>query len=204
MRHLITLLVCGWLLAEIAVAQSVFRWTDEEGHVHYGHAVPREHRHRGYERLAQDGRVLDRVAPAMTDEERAAEAERQAEQAELETLRASQALIDRRLLASYRSVDDIEATRRSRIDSLQTQRNTLERSLELSRARFEDMVARAGQRNRADEPLSPALEEAIADAQAEIRRLRAAIDEIDERMLAVEAGFDAEIERFRELTEKQD
>lgn len=204
MQRLITILICGWLLAEVAIAQSVFRWTDEDGHVHYGHAVPAQHRHRGYERLASDGRVLDRVAPALTDEERAAEAERQAEQVELEALRASQALIDRRLLASYRTVADIEATRQTRIESLQAQRDALERSLELSRARFEDMVARAGQRNRADEPLSPALEEAIGTAQAEIRRLRVAIDEIDQRQLAVEAGFDAEIERFRELTEKQD
>ncbi|MEE4639749.1 MAG: DUF4124 domain-containing protein [Wenzhouxiangella sp.] len=204
MHRLIAFLVCGWLLAEVALAQSVFRWTDEDGHVHYGHAVPAEHRHRGYERLAPDGRVLERVSRAMTDEERAAENERQAELAELEALRASQALIDRRLLASYRSISDIEATRQSRIESLQAQRDALQRSLELSSARFEDMVARASQRNRADEPLSPALEDAISDAQDEIRRLRTAIDEIDRRQLAVEAGFDAEIERFRELTETQD
>lgn len=204
MHRLITLVVCSWLLVEVGMAQSVFRWTDEDGHVHYGHAVPSEHRHRGYERLAADGRVLDRVAPAMTEEERAAEAERLAEQAELEALRASQALIDRRLLASYRNLADIEATRQSRLESLQAQRNALESSLALSQARFEDMVGRAGQRNRADEPLSPALEEAIGTAQAEIRRLRSAIDEIDQRKLSVEAGFDAEVERFRELTEKQD
>jgi len=204
MRYLITFLLCGWLMAEVAIAQSVFRWTDEDGQVHYGHAVPAEHRHRGYERLAQDGRVLERVDRALTEEERAAEAKRLEEQAELEELRAGQALIDRRLLASYRSVADIESTRQTRLDSLQTKQNTLERSLELSSERFEEMVGRAGEQNRAAEPLSPALEAAVSEAQAEIRRLNEAISELEQRKLAVEAGFDAEVERFRELTETTD
>ncbi|HMA97909.1 MAG TPA: hypothetical protein VKO38_00490, partial [Wenzhouxiangella sp.] len=149
-------------------------------------------------------RVLERVDRALTDEERLAEAKRREEQAELEELRASQALIDRRLLASYRSVADIESTRQTRLDSLQTQQNTLERSLELSSERFEEMVGRAGEQNRADEPLSPALEAAVSEAQAEIRRLNEAISELEQRKRAVEAGFDAEVERFRELTETTD
>ncbi len=204
MRYLMTFLLCAGLMAEVVVAQSVFRWTDEDGQVHYGHAVPAEHRHRGFERLAPDGRVLERVDRALTDEERLAEAKRREEQAELEELRASQALIDRRLLASYRSVADIESTRQTRLDSLQTQQNTLERSLELSSERFEEMVGRAGEQNRADEPLSPALEAAVSEAQAEIRRLNEAISELEQRKRAVEAGFDAEVERFRELTETTD
>jgi hypothetical protein len=65
------------------------------------------------------------------------------------------------------------------------------------------MVGRAGEQNRADEPLSPALESAISEAQAEIRRLNEAIDEIEQRKQAVEAGFDAEVDRFRELTETE-
>lgn len=204
MRHLSTFFLFSWLMVELVMAQSVFRWTDEEGQVHYGHAVPAEHRHRGYERLGPDGRVLERVDRALTEQERAAEARRSAEQAELEELRAGQALIDRRLLASYRSVADIETSRQSRLASLQTQQDTLERSFQLSRERFEEMVGRAGAQNRADQPISPALEEAISDAQAELRRLREAINEVERRKEAVDAGFDAEVERFRELTGKSD
>ncbi len=208
MRKVLTLLMLGWLMTglmtELALAQSLFRWTDEDGQVHYGHAVPAEHRHRGYERLAPDGRVIERIDRALTREERAEEARRRAEQAELEELRATQALIDRRLLASYRTVEDIEATRQTRLTSLQSQQNTLERSLQLSRERFEEMVGRAGQQDRAAEPLSPALESAITEAQAEIRRLSEAIEEIEQRKVAVDEGFDAEVERFRELKEIDD
>ena len=204
MRLALTLLLLGLLMTDVVMAQFVYRWTDEDGLVHYGHAVPAEHRHRGYERLAPDGRVLERVDRAMTPEERAEEARRREEQAELEELRATQALIDRRLLASYRTVADIEATRQSRLDSLQTQQDTLERSLQLSRERFEEMVGRAGQQDRADEPLSPALESAISETQAEIRRLSEAIEDIEQRKIAVDDGFDAEVERFRELKKIED
>lgn len=204
MRHLLTLLMLGWLMTQVALAQSVYRWTDEEGQVHYGHAVPAEHRHRGYERLAPDGRVLQRIDRALTPEERAEETRRREEQAELEELRATQALVDRRLLASYRTVADIEATRETRLNSLQSQQNTLERSLQLSRERFEEMVGRAGEQDRADEPLSPALQSAITDAQTEIRRLSEAIEELEQRKIAVEEGFDAEVERFRELKKIDD
>lgn len=196
------LLLAG--LADLAQAQSVFRWTDHEGRVHYGHAVPPEYRSRGFERLAPDGRVLESVAPEMTPEERAEERRRRALQAELQAEQDTQAARDRLLLAAYRSEQDIVDTRDSRLDALTQQRRALETSHRHAVQRFEDLVARAATLARQSQAVPNTLETSIGETQAEVRRLRAALSDMDQRMAEIEQRFEQDLERYRTLTRRSD
>lgn len=101
-RPLLTLLLMIALTGQ-AWAQTVYRWTDHQGRVHLGHAVPPEYRALGFERLAADGRVLEVVPPELTAEERAAARHQRRLQAELQAEQESQAARDRLLLAAYRN-----------------------------------------------------------------------------------------------------
>ncbi|TVS12927.1 MAG: DUF4124 domain-containing protein [Wenzhouxiangella sp.] len=204
MRAGFVILVLGLLLAGDALAQSVFRWTDDEGQVHYGHAVPQQYRALGYERLAPDGRVLERVAPAMTPEERAEESARLALQAELLAEQESQAARDRLLLAAYRSEQDLIDTRDGRILAMQHQRRTIETSYNHAVQRFEDLIARAASFRRNSEPVPETITSSIRSTQAEVRRLRDALAEMDARMESVYEHFDVDLARFRSLTGRSD
>lgn len=184
-----------------ALAQTVYRWIDEQGRVHLSHAVPPEYRSLGFERLAPDGRVLETVPPELTPEERAAERQRRLLQAQLEAEQASQATRDRLLLATYRSEQDIIDTRNLRLDAMGQQRRALETSHRLAVQRFEDLVARAAELNRQAQPIAPGLQVSINESRTEIRRLRRALDDVDARMVEVSERFELELDRFRTLTQ---
>ncbi len=204
MKAGIVILLIGLLATGQVLAQSVFRWTDDDGQVHYGHAVPPQYRALGYERLAPDGRVLERVAPAMTPDERAEEAARLALQAELQAEQETQAARDRLLLAAYRSEQDLADTRDDRLLAMQHQRRAIETSYNHAVQRFEDLVARAASHRRNSEPVPETIASSIRTTQAEVRRLRDAMAEMDERMEHVHERFDVDLERFRSLTGRND
>lgn len=190
-------------LSASALGQSVFRWIDHEGRVHYGHAVPPEYRSLGFERLAPDGRVLEYIPPEMTPEEREAERQRRQREEELRAQERAQAARDRALLSTYRSEEDLIETRDLRLNALQTQSNALETSLNLSVQRFEDLVARAAELNRQSRPVPAGLEESITETQNEMRRLREAMAELEGRMDLVNEHFEAQLARYRLLTGNQ-
>lgn len=188
-------------LAAPALAQFVYRWTDHEGRVHYGHAVPPEYRSLGYQRLTWDGRLLESVPPEMTPEERAAERRRRALQAELEAEQETQAMRDRLLLAAYASERDMIVVRDQRLEAMNRQRQALETSHRLALQRFEDLVARAAELDRNSQPVPPSLQESIGESQDELRRLRAAMSDLDGRMSDIRESFERDLERYRALTQ---
>lgn len=203
MPRLIHALCFLLLTASLAMAApAVFRWTDPDGQVHYGHAVPPEFRSLGYERLAPDGRVIERIAPEMTPEERAAQAARLAMQAELEAEQATQAARDRLLLMAYRNEQDLVDNREARLEAMRQQRRGLETSHRHAVQRFEDLVARAASLSRDSQTVPQTLENSVTATQDEVRRLRAAKAEMDERMAAVEEQFDRDLQRYRSLTQR--
>jgi hypothetical protein len=188
------------LSSGLVMAQHVYRWVDDKGEVHYGHAVPPEHAHRGYDRLGRDGTVRERFSPALTPEERAQRAARLALEAEAEAEQRSQESRDRLLLAAYRSEDDIMASMAQQLTGLESQRVQLQNALNEEVRRFEGQVARAAQQSRDGFEVPEQLTRSIQESRSETQRLRRALAELDQQEEAIRRQFEAEAERFRELT----
>src|SRR5690625_4312597 len=66
LRTTLTIALTMILLASTAQAQSVYRWVDDNGEIHYGDSVPTEYKDYGYVRLGPDGTVRERVEPALS------------------------------------------------------------------------------------------------------------------------------------------
>jgi len=182
------------------MAQTVYRWVDENGEVHYGHAVPPEHTHRGYDRMGPDGTVREHIARTLTPEERA-ELERQRElEAEAEAERRSQETRDRLLLAAYDTEQDIRDELNGQLTTLDTQRFSINQALSRNSTRFESLITRAAQFTRQGESVPVPLSRSIEETRAESRRLRDSLDELDQRESALRQRYAAELLRFRELT----
>jgi hypothetical protein len=200
MLNRFSLLLIVLLASQAALAQHVYRWVDDRGEVHYGHAVPPEHAHRGYDRLGRDGTVRESVAPALTPEERAARAARLALEAEVEAEQRSQETRDRMLLAAYRSADDIEAAMTMQLAALDAQRGQINAALAEEVRRFENQIARAAQQSRDGFEVPEQLTQSINVSRAETQRLRNRLIELDQEEEVIRQRFEAEAERFRELT----
>ncbi len=197
---------CRILLAAIllsgvmcAHAQTVFRWVDEDGEVHYGHSVPPEHTNRGYEVLGRDGVVRERIEPAPTSDElaeRRAQRERNRELAEQQ--RSAEAR-DRMLLVTHNSEQSISRTMEMELVALNSQRASIRVALDQVEHRFERLLAQAAEHTDEGRPVPAQLQHSIEEVRTELRRLRADRAALDEREEHIRARHQSDVERFREL-----
>lgn len=194
------------LLAGVSDAQSgkdrtkLYRWVDKEGQVHYGDRVPPEYAEQDRDVLNQRGVAVGREEGTETPEEARARMEQEKAAKALE----ERAQRDRVLLQTYQNVGEIEMLRERRIDLIDSQMVIQEQSLKTLRQRHADQLARAERfapRNTAPDapPMPEGLAEDIArsmsDIQTQERNLQKKRDERD----AVNAQFDADVQRFKEL-----
>jgi archaellum component FlaC len=195
------LFIAVLLLPAFAVAQDVYRWVDEDGEVHHGNMVPPEYRNYGWERIGPNGNVIEPIERALTPEEREALRLEQQRKAELEAARERQETRDRMLLNAYRSEQDLLDEMERQVESLDTQRATIQASLDLASERFETMVRRAAQTVREGGNVSADLTANIEEARAEIASLREDLASMADREREIRERFMGELERYRQLSE---
>jgi hypothetical protein len=188
------------LLPGLVCAQDVYRWVDENGEVHHGNMVPPEYRNYGWERIGPNGNVIERIERALTPQEREALRREQRRQAELEAEAQRQETRDRMLLNAYRSEQDLLDEMERQVASLDTQRATIQASLDLASDRFESLVRRAAQIVRDGGSVPAELNQNIEEARAEIASLRGNLAGMAQQELEIRERFMTELERYRQLS----
>lgn len=195
MKNCLVLILLAFL-AQVAAAQSVYKWVDENGDVHYSQALPPEQAGKAHDRLTGDGLVAERVQTAEELEILRAQLARQREQAEGARIQAQR---DRLFLAAYPTEDDVRRTIEKRREAVQAERESVESLIDQSRGRFAAAVAQAADLERRGDPVPEHLLKRIDEVRAGIRELSGRLNKIDERLLSLNAELEAELERHRRL-----
>ena len=200
LRTLLVPLLLLALAAGPAAAQKLYRWVDENGQVHYGDKIPPQYADQDRDVLNQRGVAVGREEGAETPEEARARMEQEKAAKALE----ERAQRDRMLLQTYQNVDEIEMLRERRIDLIDSQIIIQEQSLKTLRQRHADQLARAERfapRNTAAEaPAMPeGLAEDIARSESDIQTQERNLQKKRDERAAVNAQFDADVQRFKEL-----
>lgn len=199
MRRYACILSAAWLITAVASAQTVYKWVDEDGEVHYSHSLPPERSDDAHEQLASDGRITARVERAPSREERERLAEqlaREADEEERARIRASQ---DRLLLAAYPSEEDLVRNMEAELDQIDSERLSVETSLESARGYFSELVTRAAELERRAEEVPQELAGRIQSARRTIQRLAEQLSRVNERRARKEEAYQADLERYRAL-----
>lgn len=198
-RALVPLLLLG-LLSGPAVAQKVYKWVDKDGQVHYGDSIPPEYATQDRDVLNQRGVAVGHEQGLETPAEVQArqEAEKRAKAAQ------EQAQHDRMLLQTYQNVDEIEMLRQRRIELIDSQILLQEQALSNLKARHAEQVKRASRFQPANpDPKAPVMPEGMADdierAESDIRTQQVNLDKRRQERVTVNAQFDADVARFKEL-----
>jgi hypothetical protein len=178
-----------------ALAQQLYKWTDEKGVVHYTDKAPPDAR--GSTVLDKQGRQVGKIEPPPSPEQaRAKQAEEDRQRA---TAREQESTLrrDRALMQSYTSESEIElarartvATYESQIQSAQaylTQLTKRKQEIDLRKSRF------------ADKPLPPQLEHDSANVDAEFAKNRDLVAQKQRELATVNARYEADKARWREL-----
>jgi hypothetical protein len=188
------------LLSGPADAQKLYKWVDANGQVHYGDSVPPEYANQDRDVLNQRGVAVGREEGAETP----AEAQAREEREKRAKAAQEQAQHDRMLLQTYQNVDEIEMLRMRRIELIDSQIALQEQSLANLKARHAEQLQRASRFQPANkDPKAPPMPEGMADdiarAQSDIRTQEINLDKRRKERANVNAQFDADVARFKEL-----
>ena len=205
MNNAIRLLPVGLLViglgsaATDAQAGRIKCWTNKDGVRECGNAVPPEYAQKGHEELSKQGVVIDRQARAKTQEEMAEE-RRRAEEARLAEERARErAALDRVLLDTFTSEDDLRLATEGRLQAIESRIGHTERVVGKLRTNLAALEREAANLERSGKPVSAGLREQIGDVQRQIDDNLGFIEDRRKEQATVEEKFQADLARYREL-----
>jgi Domain of unknown function (DUF4124) len=183
--------------ADGAKDKAVYRWTDDQGVVHYGDQIPPQYAQKERSVLNSRGIEVGRLDAQKTPQQAAAEARAQQEQ-------MRQRQHDAFLMSNYTSVQDIEAVRDVRLDQLHGQKVAAEQYVDSLHSRLRALQARAKifkpYSARPDARRMPDdLAEDLVHALSELRTQGNVVATKSEEETALKAQFQADIDRYREL-----
>ncbi len=204
-RVLLALLAASAAVHSLAAAPThstndksvTYRWTDEQGIVHYGDRVPPQYSQKERTVLNSQGVEVRKLDAQKTPEQLAEEQRiRQA------ALRQKQH--DAFLMNTYTSVKDIEALRDLRLDQLKGQKIAAQQYVESLQSRLGALQTRA----QVFKPYSPRpeahrmpddLAEDLVHTLNELRTQSTELATKSEEETNLKAQFQADIERYQEL-----
>lgn len=186
-----------------AVHGELFRWTDEQGRVHYTDKIPAEHQHRGHTELNEQGIVIDRVSASLTPEQQ----QHLIEQKRLKALRQQfdeqRQGRDQRLLERYGSEDDLLMVRDGKAAKFDQSLHSNNDKADKARQALQQLEQRIASLQTQGKPVA-------VDIIQKLLRLRHGIKQLDAEIAAEElqkaqllAAYDRELQRYRHLKEPQ-
>ena len=202
MRKLITTIALVTLGSSAMAGneQKVYKWTDDEGNVHFSDSIPAEHAEKSKEVLNDHGVTVGELAGKKTAEQ----LEQERIEKELQVAQELQRRADQALLATYLSVDEIIMHRDRRVELFQAQSRVTELYLSNLDRRLQGLRKEASRyQPYSDDPNAPMIDPGLAD---ELRTTEETISrhqqnlkkyESDERQII--ERFEGDIARFKAL-----
>ena len=174
-----------------------YKWTDEQGVVHYGDSIPPQYAQKERVVLNSRGIEVRKLDAQKSPEQVAAEARTQEE-----VLRQKQH--DAFLLNTYTSAKDIEALRDLRLDQMRGQKVAAEQYVDSLHSRLSALQERAkvfkpySSRENARKMPDDVAEDLVHTLN-ELRTQSNALIRKNEEETTLKAQFQADVERYREL-----
>lgn len=200
-----TKLILGtWLLAcagvTLAASGTLYRYKDEQGNVVLNSTIPSEVVAKGYEVLNAQGRVIEKVPPALTKEQRAQrDAEKLRKEAE-EEARKQQEIQDKELKLLYSHPDDIVRILQRRIQDAQAVIQLRRSQIEISKKQIAQLESTAADAQRKGKDIPDQVLDSLSQLRKGIGNDEADIEEQKQEMQRAIQEFDAKIRRMEVLT----
>jgi hypothetical protein len=197
----IALAVVTIVFAGSASAAGTYKWTDEQGGVHYSDKAPPETPAKGATVLDKQGRQVKKIDPPLTPEQTKAKADEEERQRGLAKARDDQARKDRALMQSYTSESEIDIARNRAISTLESQIKSAEAfSADLTRRQKNIAKQKASYGSK---PIPIEIEREATAIDNELSRQAILIRQKQEELTLVAAKYDTITQRWREILADQ-
>ena len=192
--------VCPLLLSVSAEPfAKMYRWTDAQGHVHYSDKIPPEHASQARSRLDNRGMEVEEVEAAKTKEEIERDQELKRLRVEKERLIVEQKALDRVLLRTFRSEDDILMTRDGKLTSINTSVQIVRSNIRRLKLNLATMQKNAANLERQGQSISPAYIQDIENIRQQLKDSYEVIIKKEQSKEAIRVVYATDITRFRIL-----
>ncbi len=178
----------------------MYKWVDKNGVTQYGSSIPPEYANQASEQLNAQGQVVKTQAAEKTPEQLAAEAQAQQQAAAQQQAVAAQKAHDKVLLDTYTSTADMERDRSSKLSSIDAQINVLNGSISTLQTTLADLQDRSNELANNKKPVPPGLQKQMDSAKQQLLSNQQELLYEQKHKQDVNAQFDSDIARFRELT----
>ena len=193
------------LLAGIAfsfpVAAKMYKWVDDKGTTHYGETIPPEYAGKNREELNPTGHVIEKKT-ALTPEERHANEQADAkkridDEAALERKRYDKALIN-----TYSNEKEIELARNRNLQQIATRIDSISSQLKMAEGKMAALKKEADNYKASGKTTPTSLQEDLTESQSRLTKLQQDMDKAKTEKAAIDARYDADKVRYKELTGK--
>ncbi len=188
------ILTFSLLLSSMAIAANdrYYRYTDTNGTVVINSAINPDRAALGYDILDANGRLVERVAPALSGDEFAIQSQ-QDQQAK------KQQEYDISLLQRYSFVGDIEAEQKRQVAQLDTRSAILRGNLNSFRFDLEKTYEQAADFERQNKPMPDSLKKRIESLEERITVTKQMLNNQMQEIEKMNQEYLRAIERFKEL-----
>lgn len=193
------LLLVAAMGASLPANAQMYRYTDAQGQVVISNTIPQEATKRGYDILGSNGRVVETVPPAPTEEEIAARKAEKKRQQELERQREQDELLLKRYSHPDQAVEAMHRKVREMNGLIQLKRG----NIQVISSQLNNEQSRAADMERAGRDIP----QATLD---KIRRLESQIDEIEQDIASqrqdiveLKKTYRKDIQRLEVITDKE-
>ncbi|HTN33811.1 MAG TPA: DUF4124 domain-containing protein [Marinobacter sp.] len=179
-----------------AVEAAMYRYTDQNGQLVISNTIPQEATQRGYDILSNNGRVIETIPAAPTEEEIAAREAKKQHQKELESQREE----DRKLLKRYSHPDQAVRAMHRKIHELEGLVQLKRGNISVISSQLDNEQSRAADMERAGREIPQATLDKIRRLESQIRDIEREITSQIHELEIQREGFEAEIERLEVIT----
>lgn len=180
------------LVPASAVADKLYRYVNDKGVVVLDRlGVPPEFVANGYEVLNEQGRVIDVIPPAPSEEEM-----------KIILQERARAQSDIQLRRLYSTPADVERAKQRKLKELEGMLGIAQGNLESLYAQQADLQSQAAAHERAGRQAPPHLVGQIENLKSEQENLRRRIERYNESREQITTTFDADRDRLKELMER--
>lgn len=165
-------LMLGVGLADAQQKKKLYRWTDQDGNVHYSDHVPPEAIENARSEINQQGMKVGEVDRALTSEEQIAAREAQKIAEQQRKLDEEQEKRDQILLSSYGSVAELDRAFEERFDLLEQTLESARVGIRSQEKSLADLLAHAAGLQRQNKPVPDSIRSSIELAQRQVAQQR--------------------------------
>jgi chromosome segregation ATPase len=188
--------------ASAAGKAGTYKWTDDQGVVHYSDKAPSETPAKGATVLDKQGRSVRKIEPPLTTEQIKTKADEDERQRALAKAKDDQARKDRALMQSYTSEDEIDIARNRGISTIESQIKSAQ-AYSADLARRQKSIAKQ-KAVLSGKPIPIELERESSAVDAELSRQTILIRQKQEELGIATAKYDTIKERWRQILADQE